>query len=432
LEAALIEQSGKTGWHPSIFSKLLAIMIGMNAVLLLIVTAFFALAVFPINLSTSERTAQQYARVLAMETPNLESARKIRQQYGFDIRYEGTDVSWTTSDSLPTLEQLRNGQAYPSFGFQYHVEAASGGGTYILGWDVRKQLQTAHFKLLWTLLLLIVAVVLAAYWFQKELLRPVQALSDGVARMSAGQLDIVLPVRTHDELGALTTAFNQMVRRVREMIQSRDQLLLDVSHELRSPLTRIKVALALLSEDENKASVVSDVKEMEVMIAELLELERLRSPYGICKEKQDLVPILNEVAQGFEDRSPGIQLVTNPPSIVANIDSDKIRVVLRNLLENAFKYSLPDSRPINLSAYEDQSDVVIRVQDDGRGLPELHVSNIFEPFFRIDPSRSKKTGGYGLGLSICKRITEAHGGTIKVETKPGRGALFVVTIPKTA
>jgi signal transduction histidine kinase len=105
--------------------------------------------------------------------------------------------------------------------------------------------------------------------------------------------------------------------------------------------------------------------------------------------------------------------------------------VLRNLLENAFKYSLPDSRPIHLSAHEDQSEVVIRVQDDGQGLPELHVSNIFEPFFRIDPSRSKKTGGYGLGLSICKRITEAHGGTIKVEPKPGRGALFVVTIPKT-
>jgi signal transduction histidine kinase len=279
------------------------------------------------------------------------------------------------------------------------------------------------------LLFLIAGVVLVAYAFQKRLLRPVQSLNDGVARLSGGQLDIVLPVFTRDELGALTAAFNQMVRRVKEMIQARDQLLLDVSHELRSPLTRMKVALALLPEDDNKAGLDSDLNEMETMISELLELERLRNPHGMHRKSQDLVPILHEVTRTFEKRSPGVRVATTPKPIVANVDSDKIRGLLRNLLDNAFKYSLPDSLPVDVSAVENHRAVIIRVKDDGQGIPEAQIANIFEPFFRIDPSRSKKTGGYGLGLSICKRIAEAHGGTIQVENNPERGASFILTLP---
>jgi len=175
--------------------------------------------------------------------------------------------------------------------------------------------------------------VFTAYWFQKRLLHPVQSLGEGVARMSAGHLDVVLPLVTHDELGTLTTAFNQMVRRVKEMIHARDQLLLDVSHELRSPLTRMKVALALLPEDENKASLDADVKEMEMMISELLELERLRTPHGLRKQEQDAVPILREAAQQFENRAPGVHLTAHPEAIVANVDYEKLRIVVRNLLD---------------------------------------------------------------------------------------------------
>jgi len=206
-------------------------------------------------------------------------------------------------------------------------------------------------------------------------------------------------------------------------------LLLDVSHELRSPLTRMKVALALLPEDDNKASLDADVKEMETMISELLELERLRTPHGLRKQKQDVVPILHEAVQLFEKRAPAVRLIARPLTIVANVDREKLRTVLRNLLDNAFKYSLPDSQPIVLSVSEIQDCVVIRVQDDGQGIPDAERASIFEPFFRIDPSRSKKTGGYGLGLSMCKRIVEAHGGTIHIESNPGRGASFIVKIP---
>jgi signal transduction histidine kinase len=245
-------------------------------------------------------------------------------------------------------------------------------------------------------------------------------------------LDVVLPVRTRDEFGALTDAFNRMVRRVQDMIQTRNQLLLDVSHELRSPLTRMKVAVEFLSESENKEELVSDIDEMEMMVAELLELERLRDGRGLNPSVQRIAPILREMTARFNSRRPGVHFISASQAIELNIDADKVRTVLRNLLENAFKYSLSDSRPVEISCVQSVHSVVIRVSDDGPGIPMEDAVGLFEPFFRVDRSRSKKTGGYGLGLSICKRIMEAHGGDIVFQNNPVRGASFILTFPMSA
>src|SRR5262249_53297431 len=245
-------------------------------------------------------------------------------------------------------------------------------------------------------------------------------------------LDVVVPKRSNDEFGALTEAFNRMVGRIKDMLRARDQLLLDVSHELRSPLTRLKVAAELDRDPETKNRMAADLAEMDIMIGELLELERLRDGAGIRTTRQNLVLILDDVAKNFHDRPPGVKVAAPTAEILADVDSDRIRTVFRNLLENAVKYSLPDSRAVEVSAARNGAHVEIRIRDDGPGIPEGDMPNLFEPFFRVDRSRSKKTGGYGLGLSISKRIVEAHGGTIAVENNSTRGASFVVTLPKAA
>jgi signal transduction histidine kinase len=415
--------------RPSIFTKLLATMLGMIVILLLMVASFFAVIVFPGASLTSESTVKEYTRLLAETSPSLDTARNLSKRMHLEVRYEGPSDSWTTSEALPSIDQVREGKVHSSFVHRFYLEKAPHGGTYLLAWNFPDEMHAAHLKLLWMLLILIVLVVLAAYAIQRRLLRPVRSLSEGMTRMSSGKLDVVLPVLAHDEFGTLTVGFNDMVSRVKQMIQTRDQLLLDVSHELRSPLTRMKVALALLPEDADKAGMDSDLNEMETMIAELLELERLRSPNGLRRQTQDLVPILHEAVEAFEGRPPGVRIATNTQAIQVSIDGDKIRTLLSNLLENAFKYSLPDSRAIDVSAAQVDGAVIVRVRDDGPGIPMAHVASIFEPFYRADSSRSKKTGGYGLGLSICKRIAEAHGGTIQVEDNPGRGASFVLTLP---
>jgi signal transduction histidine kinase len=171
---------------------------------------------------------------------------------------------------------------------------------------------------------------------------------------------------------------------------------------------------------------------MEIMISELLELERLRDGPVIATARENVASILDEAARGFQDRPPGIRVIPTSREIFVNIDVDRMRTVIRNLLENALKYSLPDSRPVEVSVTQNDQDVVIRVTDDGPGIPEQDLPSLFAPFFRVDRSRSKKTGGYGLGLSISKRIVEAHGGTIVVANNLTRGASFVVTLPKPA
>ncbi|MCA1584089.1 MAG: HAMP domain-containing histidine kinase, partial [Acidobacteria bacterium] len=314
----------------------------------------------------------------------------------------------------------------------YSVVSGPTGGTYLFAWNFGRRMGAAHAAALTLLLLVIAAVVLTAHAVLKRLLRPLRVLSDGVVRLSEGQLDVRLANRTRDEFGRLTDAFNRMVGRVREMIGARDHLLLDVSHELRSPVTRMKVALELLPDDEQRTRMAADVVEMERMIAELLEFERLRDGRGLRTARQDLMPLLRDVAESFHNRPPGVCIVSTSRELQVDVDGEKIRVVLRNLLENAAKYSLPTSRPVEISAAQNADAAVIRVTDDGVGVPEGDLERVFEPFFRVDRSRSRSTGGYGLGLSICKRVMEAHGGSIAVERQAGRGTSFVLTFPQAA
>ncbi len=413
----------------SIFVRLMTIMIIMAVTLLVIVGTFFVFVVFPGATAEATHAFEQFSRAIAGTSPDYPTAKALANRVKVQIRYEGPTGSWTTDEDIPPIVDVREGRAYSSIGRDFHIESASDGGAYLFVWDYGEHVRSVHSKMLWLLLFLVTGVVCTAYVFQKRLLRPVRLLDEGVARLSRGDLDVAVPLVTRDEFGVLTDAFNKMVGRVKQMIQARDQLLLDVSHELRSPLTRLKVALALLPDDENKAGMAGDLNEMEAMIAELLELERVREGHGMRREIRDLVPVVREAANGHRNGMPGVHLLLPPTQVLLDMDPEKIKTVLRNLLENACKFSLEDSRPVEIVVRDDAGTVMVLISDDGPGIPESDISNLFEPFYRVDRSRSRKTGGYGLGLSICKRIMEAHGGSIAVSNNAGRGASFVLTFP---
>ena len=414
----------------SVFAKLVAIMLAMAAILLMLVLVFVLLYLGPVMNKSIDGVVHEYVHTVTATALSYERAKEIGDRLDVQTRYEGPDGAWATADSLPTITAARRrGRAFFS-GRHYYLTSAPNGGTYLFEWNLDDRMHIAHLVVPSMLLLLIATVVFAAHSVLKRLLLPLRWLGDGVAALSEGHLDVVVPKRSGDEFGALTDAFNRMVGRIRDMIRARDQLLLDVSHELRSPLTRLKVALELTADRDMKARMAADVAEMEIMIGELLELERLRDGPRINTTRQNVVAILDDVAGNFHDRRPGVQVASETPEILVDIDAERIRTVFRNLLENAVKYSLPDSRAVEVAAAPSGEHVVIRVTDDGPGIPERDMPNIFEPFFRIDRSRSKKTGGYGLGLSISKRIVEAHGGAIAVENNPTRGASFVVRLPK--
>jgi len=192
----------------------------------------------------------------------------------------------------------------------------------------------------------------------------------------------------------------------------------------------MKVALALLPEGEKRSRMEADVSEMEAMITGILELERLREGRGIRAERRDLLAIVRDAAASFQAQHPGVVLTLPTSEVLLELDAERMRTLLRNVLDNAAKYSHPDSRPVEIAVLVAPDSVVVRVSDDGPGIADADLHSVFEPFFRSDRSRSKKTGGYGLGLSICKRIMEAHGGQIAAENRAGRGTSIVLTFPR--
>jgi len=417
----------------SVFGKLVAVMVAMAASLLLLVGGFFWVIVSPTIRVATDRAREELARTIAAESPDVETARQLGARLDLEMRYEGPRGGWSTIDDLPRIEDVRTqgvtGWTSLLRGRHYYIAAGPDGSAYLFAWNAPSGLQAAHHAMVVLLLLVMTLVVLTAHRVLRRLLRPLRDLNEGVVRLGTGELDVALPNPTNDEFGSLTAAFNKMAVRVREMIAARDQLLLDVSHELRSPLTRMKVSLEMIPQSPQRTEMGIDVAEMDHMVAQLLELERLRGGRGVTFVRRDLVPILHDVARTFENKPPGVRIVSALQKIPLDIDAEKVRMVFRNLLENAMRYSMAQSWPVELSAARNGDAIVVRVTDHGPGIPEADGKRVFEPFFRLDRSRTKHTGGYGLGLSICKRIMEAHGGSIRVESAEHHGASFVLTFP---
>ena len=256
----------------------------------------------------------------------------------------------------------------------------------------------------------------------RRLLKPVRWLAMGVSQLQEGNLEFQIPVRGRDEFSGFTEAFNKMVKRIKEMIEARDRLLLDVSHELRSPLTRIKVALELLPESAERDKISADLAEMETMITEILESERLKNGHGkLTTTDVDLVEVLSKLAAEYQNVTPGVVIKEQPERAHLRLDVDRIKILFKNIIDNAVKYSFPESKPIEITIAHTKNNTTVSVKDDGGGIPQEDLPYIFEPFYRVDRSRAKEKEGYGLGLSLCKKIMEAHGGTIEIVNNRPRG-----------
>jgi signal transduction histidine kinase len=217
--------------------------------------------------------------------------------------------------------------------------------------------------------------------------------------------------------------------RIKKLIQAKEALLLDVSHELRSPIARLKVGLELLKETEAKISLQEDLREMEAMVTEILEAYRLqRFSDRLNLEVVNSHALIASVVAELSDRPPGIKVI-DLCNCSVKLDVKKARVVLRNILDNALKYSSRSSNPVEVTSHFKNKTFTVSIKDCGIGIPAHLLHQVFEPFFRADPSRSRQTGGFGLGLSMCKAIMEAHGGAIHLESKAKEGTLVVINFP---
>jgi signal transduction histidine kinase len=273
-----------------------------------------------------------------------------------------------------------------------------------------------------------------------------------VRQINAGNLQANVPVASRDEVGELATAFNAMVQRLQENLErerglerTRRELIEAVSHDLRTPLSSIRAMIESIndgvvtddatikrylrtaqSEIENLSQLVNDLFELSQIDAGLLQL------HTGSVFLQQLIPYTVEtmIAQAASHRLSLIGEVEKELSPVT-ADSRRIQRVLYNLVQNAIRHT-PADGSINIRAMDVGGTVEVQVSDTGEGIPVDDLSMVFERSYRSERSRSRQSGGAGLGLTIAKGIVEAHGGRIWVNSEPGQGSVFSFTLPKVA
>jgi signal transduction histidine kinase len=432
----------------SLFLKLLLVLAAAAVLVNVCVGAFFRMAVYGEAHGSVKRNLEAYADFLAREIgnpPDPVRARRLAEDLSLQVRWDGPMGSWSSEPGLTAPPKGLNGHPHGHRGppgwyrGRYYLHVERDGIRFLFATDFHKG-ERAHWPLVVGVLLCISFILGIAFLVIRRLLVPIRDLSHAVDRLGYGDLSARVPERRRrDELGDLSRAFNAMTGRIGDMLKSREQLLLDVSHELRSPLTRIKVALEMAPEGTAKDSIRDDLDEMDVMIGEILEAARLDSAAGrLNPEELDLAEICGDAAASHTNGKPHVTVrrtgggtdAAGAGAFRVKADRERIRKVISNVVGNAVKYSREASGPVEVVLEAREDEVRIRVRDKGIGIPAEEIPKLFEPFYRVDRSRSRETGGYGLGLSLCKRIMEAHGGSISLESREGEGTTVELRLPR--
>ncbi|MDJ0838859.1 MAG: HAMP domain-containing sensor histidine kinase [Acidobacteriota bacterium] len=412
----------------SLVSKMTVANVLLMAGVILLATVFF---IFMNNLYTQhmiQRTLSGYSKSLTEHlaaSGDIELARFMARNHrvAMIVTWKGRTVAFDTAGEPTTPKDLRSVRP-PVYRVDHHKPGMPQ-VSYFWSMEDRIEGQFQVFLIHLTLLALFIG---GTWLFQRKQLKPLRWLRAGVEAVARGDFKTRVPVVRRDEIGQVAEAFNEMTERVDRMIHDRERLLGDVSHELRSPLARIKVALALLPEDGKHRTIARNVEEMQSLITVLLERERISAMTDALNRNQlDLKTLAEQVTAAFGDRKPGVVSTIDGP-VEVEADEALMTVLLRNLVDNGLKFSAETDQPVVISAEKTETHVRLSVSDSGPGIPPENVERIFEAFVKLDPARGHGSG-YGLGLNLCKRIVDAHGGTIAAGPNGERGTEIRVSLP---
>jgi len=284
--------------------------------------------------------------------------------------------------------------------------------------------------------------LVVARWLARGMTQPLRDMAAAAQKMETGDYSQRVHTRSRDEVGQLATAFNRMSAELQDLEQSRRDLLANVSHELKTPITAIRAHLENLLDGVEQPDpttlqvMLTQTERLGRLIEQLLELSRLESgELPLLREETPLAPLVTQVLSEIEvarsDRGVAVEsaLPTDLPAV--DVDRERVHQVLFNLVDNAVRFT-PAGGAVTVSAHAYNGSVEIRVADTGVGIPPEHLPRLFERFYRADPSRSREDGGTGIGLAIARSVVEAHGGHIKAESELGTGSVFTFDLPVAA
>ena len=286
--------------------------------------------------------------------------------------------------------------------------------------------------------LAIIMAAATALLLARSFSSPVVRLQRATRALAAGALDTRVGkpfTDRHDEVGTLARDFDLMAEQIQALITDKEVLLRDVSHELRSPLARIRVALALAQRKADERAqgdlerIDQETERLDQLVGQILTLARLRSTPLEHYVDVDLSEIVAEVVADARFEHPGIEVEfadADVPAVSGN--PGELASAIENVLRNAMLHAGSDAE-VSVSLKRSGADVAVTVADTGPGVPEEDVKRLFEPFYRVDPSRDHKQSGYGLGLAIAASIVERHGGRVSARNRPGGGLEVTFRLP---
>ncbi len=307
--------------------------------------------------------------------------------------------------------------------------------------EIYEGLSTIRLQItLWLILIALVAIVLNLF-LVKTITRPIGNLNDGIERMAHGDLSARVEVKGKNEFAQLALAFNSMSERIEQLDKARGQFVSNASHELKTPLSTIKILIETLlyqetpdpdMEKEFLGDINKEIDRLNSIVTDLLTLVNVDSG-GMKLNKSDLKlgQLIQEQTQRLMPlaRENGIEMECNiKDSCDVLGDATKLQQVFYNLMDNAIKYTHRGGS-VTIDVSRTGRRAIVHISDTGVGIPESDLPHIFERFYRVDKARSRETGGTGLGLSIVKQIVLLHGGIINAASKEGEGTVFTVELP---
>ena len=284
----------------------------------------------------------------------------------------------------------------------------------------------SEFNNLLFVIILSLVFMLGLYFFISIYLKPVQLMKDRIKSLEEGDLKSKIDIIGKDELADLSISINKLIKDIDVLLENKHQLLLEVSHELRSPLARMQLLVAMLPEHKNNFKLKEEINFLEGMISNLLLSDRLSLPYSkldIKNYKTD--EVVSKVIEMFPENYKNINVINKIPDFIIDIDETKFTLALRNLIDNAFKYS-PKNSLVDFSILKNDN-IEFHIQDYGIGINNKIIDKLTEPFFQANQTVSTK--GFGLGLTICKKIIESHNGKLEIISTYKKGSCFILHLP---
>ncbi|MDF2541776.1 MAG: hypothetical protein K0S47_1494 [Herbinix sp.] len=290
-------------------------------------------------------------------------------------------------------------------------------------------------------LTLAILIIVFAVYFSRSLTKPLKSVINSIERLSEGYMEEQMSVKGYTEVERISDSFNKMIIRMQKLESSRQEFVSNVSHELKTPITSIKVLAdsLLMQEDtpvelyrEFLVDITDEIERENKIINDLLSLVKLDKTAGDLNiSSTNINELLEQILKRLRPiaKKRNVEMIFESfRPVIADVDEVKISLAISNLIENAIKYNLEDGW-VRVSLNADHKYFFIKVSDSGIGIPEEAQDYIFERFYRVDKARSRETGGTGLGLSITKNVIQMHRGAIKVYSKEGEGTTFNVRIP---